>query len=104
MHACSTGTYGCNGSAVFSRTESLVGVNFFYTTSKGVDYGSGILHGGLVSAIDLQTIKKGFESMYPHAKLEGKVDHFVFNEHVYQFVHLFIMHGNYLLFCIFSCC
>ncbi|CAL5088194.1 unnamed protein product [Urochloa decumbens] len=60
VHGCSTGLNGHQGSAVFNETQQLVGMNISYTRSKGKDYidppkKSG--PGGLVSALDLQTIK-----------------------------------------------
>jgi hypothetical protein len=52
-----------------------------------VDYESGRPDGGLVCALDLQTIQHGFEEMFPNPDLKNKVDHFILNYHVYHFVH-----------------
>lgn len=94
VHSCSAGLNGYKGSAVFNETKELVGVNFFYTKSQGVDYvpskpyshgasasgsssSGGIAsefksvshsYGGLVSALDLRTIRCGLADIYPATK------------------------------------
>lgn len=85
VHGCSTGVKGHLGSAVFNEANQLVGMNFFYTRSKGVDYcvdskkhqqeqkenqqdqKEKSSPGGLVSAIDLHTIRHTLQLFLPKA-------------------------------------
>ena len=98
------------GSAVFNEANQLVGMNFFYTRSKGVDYcvdskkhqqeqkenqqdqKEKSSPGGLVSAIDLHTIRHTLQLFLP--KATGKVESLNFKQACVS-----IFYFAYVLFC-----
>uniref|UniRef100_A0A0E0IK80 Uncharacterized protein n=1 Tax=Oryza nivara TaxID=4536 RepID=A0A0E0IK80_ORYNI len=74
VHGCSTGNSGHLGSAVFNENKNLVGMNVSYTRSRGTHYISSSStstsdYGGIVSALNLQSIQLGLSLLY---KKEGE--------------------------------